>query len=180
MRRYAVLTAMAVIAVAAAMVCWRCPSVATAQAAPPASSDAAVTDFWKRWETVRPSEAIRQAAASPDYQRLWERLGQAADDFQGRSGRCLGHSQIARRTLGDRMEYVSFFALYDPTPMRVQMLFYRASDKWSAVSVRIDASPYRWLQEANPTTVAIPAEGQQQGETDNSQQSIPTDGGTGQ
>jgi hypothetical protein len=109
----------------------------------------AINEFWTRWEGAKPSEAIRRAGPTADYSRIWDELGQHSDDFQGRSGgKCLGHSEIARKSLGDNMQYVTFFALYDPTPLRVQLLFYRASNTWTIVSLRIDADPARWLEEA--------------------------------
>lgn len=140
----------------------RSAEVRAAGASAPAGYDSAVNEFWKRWETSRPSDAIRQAAPTGDFQRAWDRMAQAADDYQGRTGgKCLGHAEIARRSLGERMGYISFLALYDPVPLRVQMLYYRAQDKWTPISLRIDAAPSRWLQEANPLQVAGSSAAQQ-------------------
>lgn len=141
----------AVLAGVAVLIITRSADVRAARAAASVGYEPAADEFWKRWETTRPSDAIRQAAPTAEYQRAWDRMAQAADDFQSRTGgKCLGHSEIVRRPLGERMAYVSFLALYDPVPLRVQMLYYRAQDKWTPISVRIDAAPSRWLQEANP------------------------------
>jgi hypothetical protein len=119
--------------------------------------DRAAVEFWARWEGMKPSEAIRRAAPTPDHQREWEEMGQRADDFQGRSGgRCLGHSEIVRKSLGDNMQYVAFFALYDPTPIRVQLLFYRAKDAWTIIGIRLDMEPNRWLEEAQQSQMPAP------------------------
>jgi len=119
--------------------------------APPAYQ-AELEEFWRRWEGDKPSEAIRHAAATPDIQRAWEVAGRAADDFQNRAGgKCLGHSEIIRKPLGERMEYIAFYALYEPTPIRVQMLYYCSKDRWTAISLRVDSGPGRWLDEASQT-----------------------------
>ena len=125
-------------------------------------------EFWRRWEGDKPSEAIRRAAVTPEVQRLWEPIGRVADDFQNRAGgKCLGHSEIVRKPLGDRMEYLAFYALYEPTPIRVQMLYYASKDKWTAVSLRVDAVPARWLEEASqPQAQVIEQPGQGQGGQD--------------
>ena len=71
---------------------------------PVAGMEQSAAEFWGRWEGVKPSEAIRRAATVPDYQRVWDEIGQRADEFQSRSGgRCLGHSEIARKSLGENM-----------------------------------------------------------------------------
>lgn len=141
----------AVLAGIAVLIITRSANVRAARAVASVGYEPAADEFWKRWETSRPSDAIRQAAPTADYQRAWDRMAQAADDFQSRTGgKCLGHAEIVRRPLGERMAYVSFLALYDPVPLRVQMLYYRAQDKWAPISLRIDAAPSRWLQEANP------------------------------
>lgn len=112
--------------------------------------------FWQTWEAGRPSEAIRRAAPSAEMQSAWSQIGRAADDFHERSGsKCLGHSQLERKRLGDAMEYVSLLAHYDPTPLRVQMLFYKARDKWSLIGIRVDSSTQRWINEAAGSTVQV-------------------------
>jgi hypothetical protein len=129
---------------------------AAVHAAPAGRSgyDSELEDFWRLWESDRPSAAIRHAATTPEFQAAWQNLGQGADTFQDHAGgRSLGHSEIHRRAIGDNMAYVSFLALYDPTPLRVQMLYYRAKDKWTAISLRIDSNPARWLAEAAPAPV---------------------------
>jgi hypothetical protein len=138
---------------------------ARAEAAlPPPGYAAELEEFWRRWETQKPSDAVRHAAPTADIQRLWESLGHAADDFQDRSsGRCLGHSPIMRKPLGDHMEYVSFYALYDPLPIRVQMLFYHGKDKWSAISLHMDGNPIRWLSEVSQTDITDMQHEEQQG-----------------
>lgn len=119
--------------------------------------DPAVNEFWGRWEGVKPSEAIRRAGPTVDYQRQWDELGQHADDFQAHSGgRCLGHSEIARKSLGDNMQYMAFYAIYDPTPLRVQLLMYRAKDTWTVLSLRVDGEPGRWLEEAAQSMMPTP------------------------
>ncbi|HSU68185.1 MAG TPA: hypothetical protein VLJ39_15005 [Tepidisphaeraceae bacterium] len=125
--------------------------------------DQTVAEFWGRWEGVKPSEAIRRANPNADFQRTFDDLGARADDFQVRSGgRCLGHSEYAHKSLGESMQYFAFFALYDPTPVRVQLLLYRAKDTWTIISIRMDAEPSRWLDEAGesvmPTPPAAPAQ----------------------
>ncbi|HEY2589111.1 MAG TPA: hypothetical protein VGI81_25435 [Tepidisphaeraceae bacterium] len=112
--------------------------------------DQAAGEFWGRWEGSKPSDAIRRAAITQDDQRSWEDLGRLADDFQSRSGggRCLGHSEIARKSMGDNLQYLSFLALYDPTPLRIHLLYYRSKDTWNLIGLRIDGDPQRWLAEA--------------------------------
>jgi len=123
----------------------------------PPALDQAAGEFWSRWEGVKPSDAIRRAAPTPDDERAWEEIGQRADDFQAHSGgRCLGHGELARKSLGDNMEYVSYFALYDPTPMRVHLLFYRAKDVWRVISIHVDFEPIRWLEEAAESQLPTP------------------------
>lgn len=130
------------------------PAQTRAGGAFPAGLDAEVGDFWQRWEGDKPSEAIRRAAPNADGQQAWAGIGQAADEFQFRAGgRCLGHSEVTRKAMGDRMEYVSYLALYEPSPMRVQLLYYRAKDKWSAVGLRIDSNTTRWMEEVNAIQV---------------------------
>lgn len=120
--------------------------------------DQAAGEFWGRWEGSKPSDAIRRAAITQDDQRAWEDLGRSADDFQGRSaaGRCLGHSEFARRSMGDNLQYLSYLALYEPTPLRVHLLYYRAKDTWNLIGLRIDAEPQRWLAEAAQSVSPTP------------------------
>ena len=119
--------------------------------------DQTVAEFWGRWEGVKPSEAIRRANPNVDFQRMWDELGQHADDFQSRSGgRCLGHSELAHKSLGENMQYFAFFALYDPTPLRVQLLLYRSKDAWTVISLHIDGEPNRWLEEAQQSILPTP------------------------
>jgi hypothetical protein len=118
----------------------------------------AATEFWSHWEGAKPSDAIRRAAVTPDDQRLWDELGRRADDFQSRStgGRSAGHSEIIRKSMGDNMQYVVFLALYDPTPLRVHLLFYRPKDTWTIIALRIDGDPSRWLDEAAQSVSPAP------------------------
>ena len=133
----------------------RSRSAQAARAPAPAPYDSELEEFWRRWEGDKPSEAIRHAAPTPDIQRAWDAAGRAADDFQNRvGGKCLGHSQIVRKPLGERMEYVAFYALYEPTPVRVQMLFYNSKDRWTAINLRVDSTPGRWLEEASQAVQA--------------------------
>jgi hypothetical protein len=123
----------------------------------PPQLQAALNEFWGRWEGVKPSEAIRRAGPTAEYPRIWDDLGLRADDFQSRSGgRCLGHSEISRKPLGENMLYLTFFALYDPTPLRVQLLMYRAKDNWTVIGLHVDGEPARWLEEAAQATMPTP------------------------
>jgi hypothetical protein len=120
--------------------------------------DQAAAEFWSHWEGAKPSDAIRRAAVTPDDQRLWDDLGRRADDFQSRStgGRANGHSEIVRKSMGENMQYIVFLALYDPTPLRVHLLFYRAKDTWTVIALRIDGDPSRWLDEAAQSVSPAP------------------------
>ncbi len=53
------------------------------------------------------------------------------------------------------MEYVSLLAHYDPTPLRVQMLYYKGKDKWALIGIRVDSSTQRWINEAAGSTVQV-------------------------
>src|SRR5205807_3477199 len=87
---------------------------------------------------------------TPERRKEWEPIGRAADDFQVRSGgKCIGHSLIAHKALGDRVEFVSYYAIYERSPMRVRLLFYKYQDKWTPIGLRIDSTPGRWLEEAS-------------------------------
>ena len=120
------------------------------QDAPKGEGPQAVTDhFWAQWEGTRPSEAVH--ALSPD-QGYWDQVGQAADDFQTKAGgKCLGHSEIARKQLGGHLEYICYLAHYNPSPLRIEMLCYRATDTWNVIGFRVDPNPARWLAEASET-----------------------------
>jgi hypothetical protein len=132
----------------------RAPAQTRAGGALPQGLDAEINDFWQKWEGDKPSEAIRRAAPNADGQQAWAPIGQAADEFQFRAGgRCLGHSEVTRKAMSDRMEYVSYLALYEPSPMRVQLLYYKAKDKWSAVGLHIDSNTTRWMEEVNAIQV---------------------------
>lgn len=110
----------------------------------------AATEFWSHWEGGKPSDALRRSPVMQDDQRMWDELGRRADDFQSHStgGRPAGHSLITQRSLGDNLQYVVYLALYDPTPLRVHLLLYRARDTWTIIALRIDGDPSRWLDEA--------------------------------
>ena len=117
---------------------------------PGATCATAAAAFWQAWESSRPSEAIRRAAPSAELQAAWSGVGRAADEFHDRAGaQCLGHARIESKSLGDSMTYVSFLALYEPKPLRVQMLYYKAKDKWALIAIRVNSSPQRWLIEAS-------------------------------
>ena len=140
--------------IALAVIGGRARAQTRAGGALPAGLDTEINEFWQKWEGDKPSEAIRRAAPNPDGQAAWASIGQAADEFQFRAGgRCQGHSEISRKAMGDRMEYVSFLALYEPSPMRVQVLYYKAKDKWSAVGLHIDSNTTRWMEEVNAIQV---------------------------
>ena len=115
----------------------------------PGSPQALADQFWTHWEGSRPSEAIH--ALSPD-KGFWDQAGRDADDFQTNSGgKCLGHSEIAHKSMGPNLEYVCFLAHYNPLPIRVEMLLYRSNGPWTAIGFRIDANPSRWMNEASST-----------------------------
>jgi hypothetical protein len=109
-----------------------------------------IDQFWANWEGGKPSDALKRAPVMQDDQRMWDELGRRADDFQSHSngGRPSGHSEVVRKSLGDNMQYVVYPSLYDPTPLRVHLLLYRAKDTWSIIALRIDGDPSRWLDEA--------------------------------
>jgi hypothetical protein len=126
----------------------------------PQALEQTIGEFWNRWEGIKPSEALRRSAPTPDDQRAWEDLGRHADDYQSRTGgRCLGHSELARKSLGDNMQYIVFFALYEPTPLRVHLLLYKAKDNWTIIALKIDGEPYRWLEEAAQSQLPTPPAG---------------------
>src|SRR5581483_11649094 len=150
---------LAVALVGSIFIVGRAPAQTRAGGALPTGLDGEVGDFWQRWEGDEPSEANRGAAPNADGQQAWAGIGQAADEFQFRAGgRCLGHSEVIRKIMGDRMAYVSYLALYEPAPMRVQLLFYKAKDKWSAVGLRIDSNTTRWMEEVNAIQVVPEAQ----------------------
>jgi hypothetical protein len=112
--------------------------------------------FWTQWEGARPSEAVH--ALSPDL-AAWDNLGHAADDFQASTGgKCLGHSEVARKSMGSNMEYICFLAHYKPAPLRIEMLCYKADDIWTVIAFKIDNSPQRWMTEASAMQLGAPAD----------------------
>ena len=119
--------------------------------------EAPILEFWKQWEGGRPSVAVRNAWPE---QREWDAIGRNADDFQNRSGgKCLGHAEIIRKPLSENMEFVAYLALYEPTPLRVQMLYYRSTGTWRLIGLQVDANPARWLAEAAQPEVTDGANG---------------------
>jgi hypothetical protein len=118
------------------------------QDAPKADGYQPVVDhFWAQWEGTRPSEAVH--TLSPD-QGVWDQIGRAADDFQTNAGgKCLGHSEISQRSLGPNLHYLCYLAHYQPSPLRIEILCYKATDTWTVVGFRVDATPARWLAEAS-------------------------------
>ncbi|HXE55958.1 MAG TPA: hypothetical protein VN541_23230 [Tepidisphaeraceae bacterium] len=114
----------------------------------PSNYQDVVDNFWKTWENSRPSEAIQRAW--PD-QRDWDAIGRAADEFQSNATgqKCLGHAEITHKALSPTMQYLCFYAQYAPTPLRVEMLCYKATDQWQIIALHVDAAPARWLAEAN-------------------------------
>lgn len=120
-------------------------------------AEQAVNDFWGRWENAKPSEAIRRSGPTADYPRIWDELAEKSDDFQNRAGgRCLGHSEIVHKQMGENVAYFAFYALYEPTPLRVQMLLYRAKENWSVIDLKIDSEPMRWLDEMEQSVMPTP------------------------
>jgi hypothetical protein len=112
--------------------------------------------FWTQWEAARPSEAVH--SLSPD-QGAWDNLGHLADDFQAATGgKCLGHSEVARKSMGSNMQYICFLAHYKPTPLRVEMLCYKADDIWTVIAFKINDSPQRWISEAGAVQLGAPAD----------------------
>lgn len=113
---------------------------------PPTNLQTLTERFWTQWQTSRPSEAVHML--SPD-QGTWDQAGRAADDFQANAGgKCLGHSEITRRAMGPNLEYVCYLAHYNPLPVRVEMLCYKASDTWTVIGFRVDGNTTRWMNEA--------------------------------
>lgn len=114
----------------------------------PTTAEQVADGFWKTWEGVRPSEAVQKAWPE---QREWDAIGRAADDFQSNAigGKCLGHSEVARKALGPNVQYISYYAIYQPTPLRVEMLCYKAADQWNIIALHVDANPQHWLTQAN-------------------------------
>jgi hypothetical protein len=134
------------------------------QEGPKAEGYQGVADhFWAQWEGTRPSEAVH--GLSPDL-GTWDQIGRTADDFQAQfGGKCLGHTEIAQKSLGPSLHYICYLAHYNPSPLRVEMLCYRATDTWTVIGFRVDANPARWLAQASETqlgTSTDAAAGQQQ------------------
>jgi hypothetical protein len=121
----------------------------------PMTLDAKIEQFWKLWETEQPSEALRRL--SPVAQSPWANLYSVVDEYHSRlGGKCLGHAQIERKKITDRIEYVSFFEYYDVQPLRVEILYYKARDRWNGngIACHVDINTSRWLNE-----IAHPQEG---------------------
>jgi hypothetical protein len=113
--------------------------------------------FWTQWEGARPSEAVH--ALSPET-GAWDQVGRAADDFQSNSGgKCLGHSEIAHKSMGPNLEYHCFLAHYNPLPVRVEILLYRSTGPWTVIGFRMDNNTTRWMNEASSTLLGNATEG---------------------
>jgi hypothetical protein len=108
--------------------------------------EARIDQFWKLWETQQPSEALRRLSSSP--QNPWTNLYQVVDGYHSRlGGRCLGHAQIERKKVTDKIVYVSFYAYYDIQPVRVELLYYKARDRWNGIACHVDINTNQWLHE---------------------------------
>lgn len=115
-------------------------------APPVASVDARIAQFWDLWEHEQPSEALRRL--SPNPQNAWSHLYAVVDDYHARlGGKCLGHVQIERKRVTDRVVYVSFYAYYDVQPLRVEVLYYKARDRWDGIACHVDNNAAMWLRE---------------------------------
>ena len=150
------LCAMLLVAVVLGMLVSRIPMAhgqAQAAAGQPAAApnsppglDAEIDRFWKTWEAGQPSDAIRRFA--PNAGAAWDRVYRAADEYHSRLGsRCLGHTEIERRPMGDRVMYMTFFANYRTQPIRVELMYYRARERWHGIACHVDENPSVWLQE---------------------------------
>src|SRR5260221_9996936 len=68
----------------------------------PLTLDAKIDQFWKLWENEQPSEALRRLSSTA--QTPWANLYQVVDGYQSRlGGRCLGHTQLDRKKITDRV-----------------------------------------------------------------------------
>jgi hypothetical protein len=45
-------------------------------------------------------------------------------------GELRGHDVVLKKTLADRYTYLLVFAAYDKQPLKIEFVFYKASDKW--------------------------------------------------
>jgi len=130
---------------------------------PPVSLEARIDQFWKLWETEQPSEALRRL--SPTAQTPWANLYQVVDEYQSRlGGRCLGHVQIERKKITDRIVYVSFFEYYDVQPVKVELLYYKARDQWQGIACHVDTNTTQWLHDIAHPQEATVVQGNGQGQ----------------
>lgn len=144
MKRCAILVVAAVVAILVA----RTPVARGLQDNPPQHPGLAeaLDQFWQQWENRVPSDALRHFSSNAG--GGWEDIYRTADDYHNRlGGKCLGHSEIERKPLSDRVEYVAFFALYDGQPIRVDLLYYKAREKWTGIGCHVDANASTWLRE---------------------------------
>jgi len=164
MFRYLVVMGL-VVCVAITVTARRSSAIPQAAQPAPAAYQALADRFWTQWEGARPSEAVH--ALSPD-QGAWDSLGHAADDFQATTGgKCLGHSEVSRKSMGSNMEYICYLAHYKPTPLRVEMLCYKADDIWTVIAFKIDNSPQRWMNEVGALQLGSAAEANPQNNAGN-------------
>jgi len=128
--------------------------------APVPSLDARIDQFWNLWEHEQPSEALRRLSLNP--QNPWSNLYPVVDDFHSRlGGKCLGHVQIERKKVTDRVVFVSFYAYYDVQPFRVELLYYKARDRWEGIACHVDNNAALWLHEiGHPQEAATVPAGQ--------------------
>jgi hypothetical protein len=140
------------------------PQVPADDDGPPLALDARIDQFWKLWETEQPSEALRRLSSSP--QSPWANLYQVVDGYHARlGGKALGHVQIERKKVTDRIEFVSFYEYYDVQPVRVELLYYKARNRWEGIACHVDINSSNWLHEiAHPQEVTLPQAGAQQGD----------------
>lgn len=123
--------------------------------------DGKIDQFWKLWESEQPSEALRRLSSTP--QTPWANLYEVVDRYQSRlGGKCLGHVQLERKKISDKVVFVSFFAYYDVQPVKVELLYYKARDRWEGIACHVDINSTQWLREiAHPQeSVVVPANGQ--------------------
>jgi len=136
--------------------------------APALTLDAQINQFWTLWENEQPSEALRRLSPNPQ-QNPWKPLSPVVDDFQSRlGGKCLGHVQLERKKITDRVVYASLYAYYDLQPLRVELLYYKARDRWVGIACHVDDNATLWLHEIShphdaTTTPGAGQPGQPQG-----------------
>ncbi|HXE52896.1 MAG TPA: hypothetical protein VN541_07780 [Tepidisphaeraceae bacterium] len=140
--------AMFFVVVAVAILVARIPSARAVEDAPQQSAlDEAVNQFWDMWENRQPSDALRRFSSNAG--GAWDEIYRTADEYHSRlGGKCIGHSEIEHKSLGERVEYRAYFALYDGQPVRVDMMWYKAREKWYGIACRVDANAMTWLREA--------------------------------